>query len=132
MFVRATLFRGISCDARNIFRVFSKFLETGSYSKQTNVRPTFTRNPTQRKLQDNKELKISSSIGESGLGKSTLINSMFLADIYSAEYPGPSHRVKKTVAVETSKVLLKENGVNLTLTVVDTPGFGDAVDNSNW
>lgn len=71
-------------------------------------------------------------VGESGLGKSTLINSMFLADIYSAEYPGPSHRIKKTVAVETSKVLLKENGVNLTLTVVDTPGFGDAVDNSNW
>ncbi|XP_076656984.1 septin 7-like protein pnut isoform X3 [Halictus rubicundus] len=70
-------------------------------------------------------------VGESGLGKSTLINSMFLADIYSAEYPGPSLRIKKTVAVETSKVLLKENGVNLTLTVVDTPGFGDAVDNSN-
>ncbi|KZC11220.1 Protein peanut [Dufourea novaeangliae] len=70
-------------------------------------------------------------VGESGLGKSTLINSMFLADIYSAEYLGPSLRVKKTVAVETSKVLLKENGVNLTLTVVDTPGFGDAVDNSN-
>ncbi|XP_051176260.1 septin-7 isoform X2 [Leptopilina boulardi] len=70
-------------------------------------------------------------VGESGLGKSTLINSMFLSDIYSAEYPGPSLRVKKTVAVETNKVLLKENGVNLTLTVVDTPGFGDAVDNSN-
>ncbi|XP_067204015.1 septin-7 isoform X4 [Linepithema humile] len=70
-------------------------------------------------------------VGESGLGKSTLINSMFLADIYSAEYPGPSLRIKKTVAVETCKVLLKENGVNLTLTVVDTPGFGDAVDNSN-
>jgi len=70
-------------------------------------------------------------VGESGLGKSTLMNSMFLADIYSAEYPGPSHRIKKTVQVETTKVLLKENGVNLTLTVVDTPGFGDAVDNSN-
>ena len=35
-------------------------------------------------------------VGESGLGKSTLINSMFLADIYSPEYPGPSHRIKKT------------------------------------
>ncbi|XP_039278234.1 septin-7 isoform X14 [Nilaparvata lugens] len=70
-------------------------------------------------------------VGESGLGKSTLINSMFLADVYSAEHPGPSHRVKKTVQVETSKALLNENGVNLTLTVVDTPGFGDAVDNSN-
>ncbi|RZF40612.1 hypothetical protein LSTR_LSTR007495 [Laodelphax striatellus] len=70
-------------------------------------------------------------VGESGLGKSTLINSMFLADVYSADHPGPSHRVKKTVQVETSKALLNENGVNLTLTVVDTPGFGDAVDNSN-
>ncbi|XP_013782898.1 septin-7-like [Limulus polyphemus] len=56
---------------------------------------------------------------------------MFLADIYSNEHPGPSNRPKKTVQVETTKVLLKENGVNLTLTVVDTPGFGDAVDNSN-
>lgn len=70
-------------------------------------------------------------VGESGLGKSTLINSMFLADIYSADYPGPSQRIKKTVQVETSCTLLKENGVNLTLTIVDTPGFGDAVDNSN-
>ena len=34
--------------------------------------------------------------------------------------------------VETTKVLLKENGVNLMLTVVDTPGFGEAVDNSDW
>lgn len=69
-------------------------------------------------------------VGEAGLGKSTLINSMFLTDIYSNEYPGPSHRVKKTVEVETTRVLLKEGSVNLTLTIVDTPGFGDAVDNT--
>lgn len=37
--------------------------------------------------------------GESGLGKSTLINSLFLTDLYSSEYPGPSHRIKKTVQV---------------------------------
>uniref|UniRef100_A0A8C7HQY3 Septin n=1 Tax=Oncorhynchus kisutch TaxID=8019 RepID=A0A8C7HQY3_ONCKI len=71
-------------------------------------------------------------VGESGLGKSTLINSLFLTDLYSSEYPGPSHRVKKTVQVEQSKVLVKEGGVQLLLTIVDTPGFGDAVDNSNW
>lgn len=29
-------------------------------------------------------------------------------------------------------MLIKEGGVQLTLTIVDTPGFGDAVDNSNW
>uniref|UniRef100_A0A3Q1CFR3 Septin n=1 Tax=Amphiprion ocellaris TaxID=80972 RepID=A0A3Q1CFR3_AMPOC len=38
-------------------------------------------------------------VGESGLGKSTLINSLFLTDLYSPEYPGPSHRIKKTVQV---------------------------------
>ncbi|KAI3358769.1 hypothetical protein L3Q82_014733, partial [Scortum barcoo] len=68
---------------------------------------------------------------ESGLGKSTMINSLFLTDLYSSEYPGPSHRIKKTVQVEQSKVLVKEGGVQLLLTIVDTPGFGDAVDNSN-
>ncbi|XP_043199503.1 septin-7-like isoform X3 [Amphibalanus amphitrite] len=70
-------------------------------------------------------------VGESGLGKSTLVNSMFMSDIYNKEYPGPSHRIKKTVAVEKTIVKLTENSVNLNLTVVDTPGFGDAVDNSN-
>ncbi|XP_005095504.1 septin-7 isoform X3 [Aplysia californica] len=70
-------------------------------------------------------------VGESGLGKSTLINSLFLTDLYSQEYPGPSHRIQKTVKVDTTQVTLKENGVQLRLTIVDTPGFGDAVDNSN-
>uniref|UniRef100_A0A8P4JUN9 Septin n=1 Tax=Dicentrarchus labrax TaxID=13489 RepID=A0A8P4JUN9_DICLA len=65
-------------------------------------------------------------VGESGLGKSTLINSLFLTDLYSKDYPGPSQRIKKTVQVEQSKVLIKEGGVQLTLTIVDTPGFGDA------
>ena len=61
-------------------------------------------------------------VGESGLGKSTLINSMFLTDVYSGECPGPSARLKKTVNVDTSQVLLQESGVNLSLTIVDTPG----------
>lgn len=43
-------------------------------------------------------------VGESGLGKSTLINSMFLTDIYSSEYPGPSARIKKTVKVFLNEV----------------------------
>jgi len=69
--------------------------------------------------------------GESGLGKSTCINSMFFTDIYSDEFPGPSKRLSKTVKVETNKVLLKEKNVNLALTVVDTPGFACSVNNSN-
>ena len=34
--------------------------------------------------------------------------------------------------VETNQVVLKEGGVQLRLTVVDTPGFGDAVNNTDW
>uniref|UniRef100_A0A8C5A232 Septin n=1 Tax=Gadus morhua TaxID=8049 RepID=A0A8C5A232_GADMO len=44
-------------------------------------------------------------VGESGLGKSTLINSLFLTDLYSPEYPGPSHRIKKTVKVNWQPVI---------------------------
>lgn len=44
--------------------------------------------------------------GESGLGKSTLINSLFLTDLYSPEYPGPSHRIKKTVQVRVAAVFV--------------------------
>ncbi|XP_053203481.1 septin-7-like isoform X2 [Panonychus citri] len=70
-------------------------------------------------------------VGESELGKSTLVNSMFLTDIYSDEYPGPSKRLSKTVEVNATKVNLKEKNVNLSLTIVDTPGFGDSLDNTN-
>ncbi|XP_015786778.1 septin-7 [Tetranychus urticae] len=70
-------------------------------------------------------------VGESELGKSTLVNSMFLTDIYSDEYPGPSKRISKTVDVQATKVNLKEKNVNLSLTIVDTPGFGDSLDNTD-
>lgn len=29
-------------------------------------------------------------------------------------------------------MIVKEGGVQLKLTIVDTPGFGEAVDNSSW
>lgn len=34
--------------------------------------------------------------------------------------------------IETSTVEIEERGVKLKLTVVDTPGFGDSLDNSEW
>uniref|UniRef100_A0A8C2KGF1 Septin n=1 Tax=Cyprinus carpio TaxID=7962 RepID=A0A8C2KGF1_CYPCA len=72
-------------------------------------------------------------VGESGLGKSTLINSLFLTDLYSKDYPGPSQRIKKTVQVEQSKVLIKEGGVQLTLTIVDTPDYvGPSLLSFSW
>jgi len=72
-------------------------------------------------------------IGESGLGKSTFVNSLFLAELYSpGEFPGTFERSrKKTTAIDSTSVSLNEKGVNLRLTVIDTPGFGECIDNSN-
>lgn len=71
-------------------------------------------------------------VGESGLGKSTLVNSLFLTDLYpERQLPDASGKVKQTVALDASTVEIEERGVKLRLTVVDTPGFGDAIDNTD-
>jgi len=72
-------------------------------------------------------------VGEAGLGKSTLINSLFLTDLYpDRKVPDAVDKIsKKTVQLDASTVEIEERGVKLRLTVVDTPGFGDAIDNTD-
>jgi len=71
-------------------------------------------------------------VGESGLGKSTLVDSLFLTSLYAERTISPAiERIKKTVKVSTASVDIEEKGVKLKLTVVDTPGFGDSVNNSD-
>ena len=41
-------------------------------------------------------------------------------------------RVDRTVNIEASTVEIEERGVKLRLTVVDTPGFSDAVNCNDW
>lgn len=73
-------------------------------------------------------------VGESGLGKSTLVDSLFLTNLYDQQHvPNALERIKKTVDVKTSTIEIEEKGVRLKLTVVDTPGFGDAVNSEkSW
>merc|ERR1711953_299327 len=71
-------------------------------------------------------------VGESGLGKSTLINALFLTNLYpDRELPDAEAKIKQTVSIESSTVEIEERGVRLRLTVVDTPGYGDAIDNTD-
>jgi len=69
-------------------------------------------------------------VGATGLGKSTLINSLFLSSIYEDEKYPTAGTPNKTVKVQNSTVYLVEGGVSLKLTLVDTPGFGDAINNT--
>ncbi|XP_073994935.1 septin 1 isoform X1 [Rhodnius prolixus] len=71
-------------------------------------------------------------VGESGLGKSTLVNSLFLTDLYpNRKVADAVDKTTKTVELEASTVEIEERGVKLRLTVVDTPGFGDAINNTD-
>ncbi|KIR35322.1 septin ring protein [Cryptococcus deuterogattii MMRL2647] len=73
-------------------------------------------------------------VGESGLGKSTLINTLFETKLYQPkQIPTPGADRGKTVQIESISADIEENGVRLKLTVVDTPGFGDFVNNEeSW
>nr|KAG5713192.1 hypothetical protein BaRGS_007719 [Batillaria attramentaria] len=67
-------------------------------------------------------------VGETGLGKSTLINSLFLTELYKdREIPPVIELVNRTVSIEKKQLEIEEKGVRVKLTIVDTPGFNDAV-----
>lgn len=67
-------------------------------------------------------------VGETGLGKSTLINSLFLGDLYKSRVvPSVSERMERTTRIEKKTMDIEEKGVRLRLSIIDTPGFGDNV-----
>ncbi|CCE65339.1 hypothetical protein TPHA_0K02060 [Tetrapisispora phaffii CBS 4417] len=100
-------------------------------------------------------------VSEKGMGKSTLVNTLFNKNIYkdenavrstlstskvndnieikledngenrAAAYPEESAESNNDIKIEVISTIIEENGVALKLTVVDTPGYGDAIDNTN-
>jgi len=70
--------------------------------------------------------------GESGLGKSTLINSLLLTDPHpDRAIPTAAQKANKTVRPDASTAETEERGVKPRPTVADTPGPGDAIDNTD-
>ncbi|OAV92700.1 hypothetical protein PTTG_02503 [Puccinia triticina 1-1 BBBD Race 1] len=74
-------------------------------------------------------------VGESGLGKTTLINTLFSTELampkdYRRRF---AKQLDKTTEIDIIKAELEEKAFRVQLTVIDTPGFGDYVNNrDSW
>ncbi|MCI4393772.1 hypothetical protein PGIGA_G00161420 [Pangasianodon gigas] len=71
-------------------------------------------------------------VGQSGLGKSTMVNTLFKSQV-SRRSSGWSRdeKIPKTVEIKSVSHVIEEGGVKMKLTVIDTPGFGDQINNEN-
>ena len=73
--------------------------------------------------------------GESGLGKTTLINTLFSTELSAPKNYNRRHlkQLDKLTEVEIIKAELEEKQFKVKLSVIDTPGFGDYVNNrDSW
>lgn len=75
--------------------------------------------------------------GESGLGKTTFINTLFQTALKQAEDPESRHNkftsAQQTVDISIVRAILEEKNFKIRLNVIDTPGFGSNVNNvDSW
>lgn len=68
--------------------------------------------------------------GQTGLGKSTLINTIFASHLMDSKGRfQPEEELRSTTTISPVSHVIEENGVRLRLNIVDTPGYGDLINN---
>ncbi|KAM5329691.1 septin-12 [Glossophaga mutica] len=69
-------------------------------------------------------------VGQSGLGKSTMVNTLFRSKMWKSTPPGLGQGpMPQTLQLHSVTHVIEEKGMKLKLTVTDTPGFGDQINN---
>ncbi|TFK76900.1 GTP binding protein [Pluteus cervinus] len=70
-------------------------------------------------------------VGASGTGRTTFVNTLCESEVLAhkvSDDPSTAH-VEEGIRIKPVNVELEEDGVRIALTIVDTPGFGDNIDN---
>ncbi|KAI9352368.1 Septin-domain-containing protein [Pilaira anomala] len=70
-------------------------------------------------------------VGASGTGRTTFVNTLCDSSVLSkkiCDNPEEAH-IEEGILIKPVSVELDEDGVRISLTIVDTPGFGDNIDN---
>jgi septin 3/9/12 len=71
-------------------------------------------------------------VGQTGLGKSTLVNTLFASHLVDSKgRTEPDLGARSTTEIHVKSQAIVENGVRLKLNIIDTPGYGDLVNNDN-
>ncbi|BGP42197.1 Cell division control protein 11 [Rhodotorula kratochvilovae] len=70
-------------------------------------------------------------VGQSGTGRTTFVNTLCESNVIAHKEPVAPEMAHQEdgIKINPVNVELEEDGVRISLTVVDTPGFGDQIDN---
>ncbi|KAI7803087.1 Sept9a protein [Triplophysa rosa] len=100
-----------------------------SFTSAASITPTFNEYKTPPSAHEN-PIRLTES--QSGLGKSTLMNTLFKSKVSRKSVLGTAEeKIPKTIEIKSISHDIEEKGVRMKLAVIDTPGFGDQINNEN-
>ncbi|KAK2464164.1 hypothetical protein APHAL10511_003621 [Amanita phalloides] len=72
-------------------------------------------------------------VGASGSGRTSFINTLCEAPVLERQvfHDSQNAHLEESISIRPVTVELEEDGLRISLTVIDTPGFGDSIDNRN-